>query len=101
MKSGNRSCLIGTTFEKKYKDLLPDIETAKNEILPKAFEILPFLKDSRILNCTAGARVVGPLHRPLIHHLSACRWLLTGMGSKGLLYHAIFAKDLVEQILNR
>ena len=99
MTEGGKSCLAGATYEKGLQDDTCDIEAAKNEILPKAYELYPPLKEAQILNCFAGLRAVGPLHRPLMQRLSSTHWILTGMGSKGLLYHALFAKELAEKLM--
>lgn len=58
------------------------------------------MKNASIANCYAGVRAVTPQHRPLIQRLSSSQWILIGMGSKGLLYHALFAKELVANIWN-
>lgn len=99
MTEGGKSCLAGATYEKGVQDDACDLETAKKEILPKAYELYPPLKGAQILNCFAGLRAVGPQHRPLMQRLSPTHWILTGMGSKGLLYHALFAKELVEKLM--
>jgi glycine/D-amino acid oxidase-like deaminating enzyme len=99
MTQGNRSCLVGSTYEKGYQIAEVDQKTAEKEILPKALALFPPLRESRVLSCSAGMRTAGPQHRPLIKQLSSSQWLLTGMGSKGLLYHALFAKELAQQIL--
>lgn len=99
MTESGRSCLAGATYEKGFQDANIDLDAAKSEILPKLYELYPPLTDAPILNCYAGLRAVGPQHRPLIKQISPSQWLLTGMGSKGLLYHALFAKELVESIV--
>ena len=95
MTEGGKSCLaVSLTFEKKFENGENDLETAKSEILPKLRVLYPPLKDAPIVNCFAGVRAVTMHHRPLMQRLSSKEWLLTGMGSKGLLYHALFAKEL-------
>lgn len=98
MTEGNKSCLAGATYEKGYQSAEADQRVAEREILPKACKLYPPLEGSAVLNCAAGMRGAGPQHRPLIKQLSSTQWLLTGMGSKGLLYHALFAKELVQRI---
>lgn len=98
MTPGNRSCLTGATFEKNFANDDIDLETAKNELLPKVAELFPPLKNAKILNSFAGLRAVTPNHLPMIQEISPSSWLLTGMGSKGLLYHALFARELAERI---
>ena len=100
MTEGGKSCLAGATYEKGFCEAISDIEAAKAEILPKVDALFPPLNGAAILNCFAGMRAVTPQHRPLMQQLSNRHWILTGMGSKGLLYHALFAKELAEIIMN-
>lgn len=99
MSQSRASCLVGATFEKGFNQASIDSEVAQKELLFKAIELFPPLKDASLLNCYAGMRAVSPQHRPMMQQLSSNQWLLTGMGSKGLLYHALYAKELVESIL--
>lgn len=98
MTPSKTSCLVGATFEKGFDRAVIDLEAAKRELLPKATELFPPLKEASIINCQSGMRVAAPQHRPLIQRLSSRQWILTGLGSKGLLYHALFARELVERI---
>jgi glycine/D-amino acid oxidase-like deaminating enzyme len=100
MTETRSSCLVGATYEKGYQEAIINLEIAQKEILPKAFELFPPLRNGSIVNCFAGMRAVAPQHRPFIQRLSSSQWILTGMGSKGLLYHALFAKELVQSIWN-
>lgn len=99
MNEANQSCLAGATFEKEFESIAPNQEIAEREILPKLALLYPPFQKTLILNCYAGVRASAPQHRPVASQLSQSSWVLTGMGSKGLLYHALFAKELVEEIL--
>lgn len=99
MSPSQDSCLVGATYEKKYADDSIDVETAKAELLPKAYLLFPPLKDSVLLNSYVGVRAGTPDRLPFFKQLTPKLWILSGMGSKGLLYHALFAKKLVETIL--
>lgn len=90
------TCIVGATFEKDPLTDQPDWEIAQKDILPKAAAILPDLLDAPILKCQAGFRSVTPNHLPLITEVRPRTWVITGMGSKGLLYHALMAKSLVD-----
>lgn len=98
MSSDQRTCFVGSTYEKNYRDSKADPETALTEIMPKACAILPFLKGAALVNCYAGIRSVGPGHLPFLHSISSQKWILAGMGSKGLLYHALMAKELADKL---
>jgi len=99
MTETGKTCLVGATYEREAKNADIDLETAKGELLSKAYEIFPPLRASMVLNCFAGMRASAPQHIPLLKEISPKRWILTGMGSKGLLYHALFAKELVQKAL--
>jgi glycine/D-amino acid oxidase-like deaminating enzyme len=100
MTEGGKSCIVGATYEKGFLEAQCDLETAKKELLPKAYELFPPLRDAPLLNCLAGMRAVTAQHRPLIQKVGPKQWILTGMGSKGLLYHALFAKELVNEVVD-
>lgn len=98
MTETGTSCFVGATYERNSLDERPHLEVAMQKILPKAYQLFPPLQQAQVLNCYAGFRATTPQHLPFIKRLSAKQWVLTGMGSKGLLYHALFAKKLVQQI---
>lgn len=100
MTETGASCLVGATYERDAKNVDIDLETAKRELLLKAYEIFPPLRTSTVLNCYAGMRASAPQHIPLLKQISPKHWVLTGMGSKGLLYHALYAKELVQKALD-
>lgn len=101
MHPNHKSCYIGATFEKTFSHGLPDIETAREYLLPKACEMFPPLKSSEIIHCQAAQRAATPNHLPFCGQVHGNIWCLTGLGSKGLLYHALFAKDLASQITSK
>jgi glycine/D-amino acid oxidase-like deaminating enzyme len=95
---GQKSCIAGATFERQFSTPDPDPAIALNHILPKATRLLPALAEAPLLDCRAGIRASTPDHTPLLKQIDAKTWLLTGMGSKGLLYHALFARRLADFI---
>jgi len=100
MNPSGASCVVGATYEKVFSSCDPDIEAAINEIMPKINAFMPHLTKDAIIDCRAGQRAVGPKHQPLLQKLNDRFWVLSGMGSKGLLYHALYAKELVCQAFN-
>ena len=98
MSPDNKSCIVGATYERDFESLHPDIEIAKQEILSK-LSFLPLLQYTRILNCRSHVRVSAKGHLPLAKQINTRTWVLTGMGSKGLLYHALFAQELSQKVL--
>lgn len=94
MAPGNRTCYVGATYERDFKTSDPEPEVAMRELLPKAYAMIPALKEGKIIGCRAGIRASAPHHQPLLRQINQTTYVLTGMGSKGLLYHALFAKEL-------
>lgn len=92
-------CIVGATYERGFETLEPNMAFASGDILPKIRQFIPDLDDSLITGCRAGVRASGPNHMPLIKKINAKCWAITGMGSKGLLYHALFAHRLVNQLM--
>lgn len=92
------SCIAGATFERRDLTDTPNLAFAQADIMPKVTEMLPALADAPILKCQAGLRVTTPSHLPLLEKVNEQTWVLTGMGSKGLLYHALMAEKLANQI---
>lgn len=90
------NCIIGATYERVFTSHEPDMERACQEILPKATALIPALNETQLLSCKAGVRASTPDHMPLIKKLDRKCWVITGMGSKGLLYHALYAENLVK-----
>lgn len=99
MNPGNKTCIVGATYERQYESSRPDMPIAKQEILAK-LSFLPKLQQAPVLGCRAHFRVSTPNHLPVVKQLNRRTWVLTGMGSKGLLYHALFAQELAHKILS-
>ena len=79
-------CHVGATYERGSRSDIPDREEAIRLLQPT----LP------ILNVRAGVRVTNPAHYfPILEQLNSKTRVLTAFGSRGLLYHAYFAKKLV------
>lgn len=95
MTPGNKSCIVGATFEKEFASSEPDPKFALQELLPKVHAFFPSLSASSLIDCRAGIRATTPDRRPLLKKYDDKCWILTGMGSKGLLYHALYADELV------
>lgn len=93
------TCLAGATFERGHVLPGPDSDVAEKDIMPKVAAMLPALKNARIKHCHAAYRAVTPNHLPAVEQLSPRLWVITGMGSKGLLYHALMAEKLTKMLL--
>ena len=91
---------LGATFEHDFVDDKPCQKTAEEILLPKMLPIQPVLKEIPIEGCKAALRASTPDHRPIIEKLKPNVWCLTGLGSKGLLHHALMARKLVTLCLD-
>ncbi len=84
--------IIGATYEKP--PFPSDVDFAQKELLPKLYEMIPTLDRIDVIGASAGLRAVLPGHRPRVESYNPRTWIITGFGSKGLLYHALLAKQL-------
>ncbi|CCB86404.1 putative uncharacterized protein [Parachlamydia acanthamoebae UV-7] len=98
MSPDRKTCLVGSTFEKQFTDLQVDLEQAIQEIIPKAAAFFPAIQTMKIVKGYAGVRIASKNHLPFYEKIDAKTWIITGMGSKGLLYHALYAKQLGVEI---
>lgn len=94
MAGDTNRAVIGATYEHAFETADPDPELAINELLPKALQLYPELEGCHVLDVKAQIRITTPNRQPYAQILSAKTSLLTGMGSRGLLYHAYYAKQL-------
>jgi len=98
MQPEGNKCIAGATYERHFTSELPELDSALHEIMPKLQAFLPAMNSGLVLGCRAGIRASAPRHQPLLAQINAKTWVLTGMGSKGLLYHALYAEELVNAI---
>jgi glycine/D-amino acid oxidase-like deaminating enzyme len=90
-----RSCIAGSTFERQFKDIQPDPEFARKEIERKVCSFFPDLENAELISCHSGVRAASKAnHQPLVGRATDKFWFITGLGSKGLLYHAWLGNHL-------
>lgn len=94
--------LIGASHEFS-EHPMTEVELYK-DLREKSYDLAPGLwDDSTIDRVTCGWRVQskrGASGRlPIVGHLSQNQWIFTGLSSRGLLYHAIYAEKLSAMIL--
>lgn len=93
-------CFAGSTHEHHFTTLGPDIETAKAEILRKVSTFFPKINELEITGVKVGIRASRKGTKiPLMGKISKKEWFITGLGGKGLLYHAWLGEILAEAIL--
>lgn len=98
--SDSQICIGGATYEKEFSSSDPDLEKAKTLLLPKLSALYPSIAQAKIKAVRSGLRASTKGHLPHIGKYGKNLYAITGMGSKGLLYHAFYAKKLVELILS-
>ncbi len=92
------TCLVGSTFERHFSDAGPDIERAMALLHPKLCAMYPAFAHAQPLRCMTGVRASAPQHMPYVKAITPRCWVFSGLGSKGLLYHALIAKTLCASI---
>ncbi|ADI38594.1 FAD dependent oxidoreductase [Waddlia chondrophila 2032/99] len=92
-------CFVGGTFEHHFDDSKPDPSTAQELLLPKMKALFPQFNGYKIVDCRAALRGSTPNRLPICGNIKGNMWALAGMGSKGLLHHAFYAKKLINEIL--
>jgi glycine/D-amino acid oxidase-like deaminating enzyme len=98
-KSG-RLVYLGSTYERDVCSDTPCLFDALLDLKDKARELVPEWDPIDALECRAAVRVSRLGHYfPLLEKISNNVWALSGVGSRGLLYHAYAAKILVQAAL--
>lgn len=100
LSSDPRTCLVGSTYERDNLTETPDSELAKSLLFEKIGLFFPAVDQLQIIDCKAALRLVRQGHYfPFAGRVKDNLWVLTGMGSRGLLYHAYLGKLLAEALL--
>ncbi|MCI5052703.1 MAG: FAD-dependent oxidoreductase [Simkaniaceae bacterium] len=86
---------VGSTYERRFESEEPDYERAMELLGPRVDRY--GLKPLRALS---GVRVCRQGHYlPMVFKLEENVWALTAMGSRGLLYHAMYGKKLANALM--
>jgi len=88
-------CQIGSTYEKPVLDPHPDPDMIPH-LLEKAALFYPPARHFPVVEQRAAIRmaVKHNQYRPLVQQVAANAWVFTGLGSRGLLYHALLGREL-------
>ncbi|KAK4712771.1 hypothetical protein R3W88_018678 [Solanum pinnatisectum] len=114
---GPQTLYLGSTWEWKSRNFsrhVPEEEASKAlaELLPKASAVYPAIKNWTVKGTCAGLRAMPPLTAegslPLLGCIdefiggpTECKyWLFTGLGSRGLFYHALLGKLMAQAVLS-
>ncbi len=94
----NSYVCLGSTYEHHYSSLDTDQDAAESEMRQKISLYWPELLDFPTIEITAGVRATTPTSHPIVIYKSPTVWSITGVGSKGLLYHSWLAKTVTHAI---
>ncbi len=88
-------CQIGSTYEKPVLNSFPDPSLIPT-LLEKAAQFYPPARHFPVVEQRAAIRmaVKHNQYRPLVQKIAANAWVFTGLGSRGLLYHALLGREL-------
>jgi len=97
---GSQNVYLGSTYEHDFPHNHFCLATAKKQILPQLALDLPWVEKLPISSGQAALRVVNKNHYfPIIIKINTKTWIITAMGSRGLLYHAMFGYEIAKNIL--
>jgi glycine/D-amino acid oxidase-like deaminating enzyme len=86
-------CQIGSTYE---HTLEPDPKKAI-ELIEKVASFYPEAREFKICEIRSGKRIAPKEgHQPIVTEIKPNTWLFTGLGSRGMLYHALLGRELLE-----
>jgi len=87
---------FGATYESPTAAIVPEKAV---ELREKMALFYPPAKEWEAVELRVGVRAAPQVgYRPIVAQLAPNQWALAGLGSRGLLYHAILGRDLAERI---
>lgn len=98
MLKGSRRFFLGATFERGNSDPRADPIVAEEKIYPKIQEMMPALAKRRPVRIRSHVRLTTSSHFPVYERVEGNLWVFSGLGSKGLLYHALLGKKIASEI---
>jgi glycine/D-amino acid oxidase-like deaminating enzyme len=101
MSPDQKSCLAGATFEHTFTSAKPDRAKAIDEIMPHVTAFFPSLERAEIIAVRAAFRASSHNHLPIVGKIDDKHYFFTGLGSKGLLYHAWVGKRVARALLTK
>ncbi len=92
--AGKEATFVGSTYERDFDNDQPDPDTATSILREKLCDLID-LDTLDVQACHAGVRVRRKGHYlPIVKQVHKGTWIYTALGSRGLLYHAFYAKKL-------
>ena len=88
---------LGATYEPPTAAMVPEKAA---ELREKMGLFYPSAREWEEVELRMGVRAAPQVgYRPIIAKLASNQWALAGLGSRGVLYHALLGRDLAEQIM--
>ena len=98
MLRDQKRLFLGATFERGNADPAADFQTAKEKIYPKLQAMMPALAEQEPVAIRSHVRLTTASHFPYAQRLEKNTWVFSGLGSKGLLYHAFLGRKVAAEI---
>ena len=93
-------CYLGSTYERDFATEKPCMRTATDLIFKQIGQFIPSYGSFKVEECLSQMRVVNAAgYQPIVKKLGEKLYVMTAMGSRGLLYHALLGKELAEEIV--
>lgn len=94
-----QALIVGATFEREPLLPLASSFSYRQKLIKEAYELWPSCSNYQAENWKWGFRLSGPAHLPFIATHGARILLLSGLGSKGLLYHSWLAYHGIKRFM--
>jgi len=92
-------CHVGATYERHDLTETVNLLSTQKLLFTKATSFFPDIWRLRPVDCSSAIRVMRQGHYlPIATKVSNKVWVITAMGSRGLLYHAYFGEKLAQAI---
>jgi glycine/D-amino acid oxidase-like deaminating enzyme len=96
------SCYVGSTYERGEVDEIPNPTLAEGILFPKIEQFFPAIRSFETVGCRAAMRLTRSGHYfPVAAKIREGIYVLTAMGSRGLLYHALLGQKVAEAVLKK
>lgn len=89
------SVLCGATFERTFSTADPQPSPERSRVWQEGVLAWPTLSRAKV-TWKSGVRLSGPSHKPFIASYQGKLFVISGLGSKGLIYHRLMAQKLMK-----
>jgi glycine/D-amino acid oxidase-like deaminating enzyme len=90
---------LGASYEHHFESVEPDLNSAFNHMKAKLDAFFSPEEQAKFTSCQAGVRVTNQEgYLPFVKQISEKSFIFSGLGSRGLLYHAYYGRHLANMI---